>query len=101
MSQAEVSVNSQRVVEMTILQHRAMIRLERSVWRFVDPIMDERHRFSHSAATLPGDFKGNIHGSMATLSGGHMDYNQVGMRSSTANYVHFPGGAAPRPATGK
>jgi len=86
---AEVVVNNQRAVETTILQHGATLRFGRSVWRFIDP-NSEQQRFSQG--TLP-----NLphHGSTATLPG--QEQFQAGMRSSTANYVPFPGGPAPAP----
>jgi len=80
---AEVIVNNQRAVETTILQHGATLKFGRSFWKFIDP-NTEQQRFSQG--TLP-----NLphHGSTATLPG--QEQFQAGMRSSTANYVPFPG----------
>ena len=93
---AEVVVNGQRAVETTILQHGAMLRFGRSVWRFIDPgavaaaqgggrivgggpSQGSLGRHGGSTATLPGD-----------QSWG------PGMRSSTANYAAYPPQTAPR-----
>jgi len=81
---AEVVVNNQRAVETTILQHGAILRFGRSVWRFIDPNSEPQRSSQGTLPNLPH------HGSTATLPG-HEQY-QAGMRSSTANYVPFPGG---------
>jgi len=86
--QAEVVVNNQRAVETTILQHGATLRFGRSVWRFIDPNNEPVRMMGGTLPNLPH------HGSTATLPGQEL---QAGMRSSTANYVPFPGGPpAPR-----
>ena len=88
-------MNGQRAVETTILQHGAMLRFGRSVWRFIDPgavaaqggggriqggpRQGSLGRHGGSTATLPGD-----------QSWG------PGMRSSTANYAAYPPQTAPR-----
>ena len=77
---AEVAVNNQRVVETTILQHGVTLRFGRSVWRFVDPAVEN----GGGGRLQPPSH----HGSTATLPGGG-EY-PAGMRSSTANYAVYP-----------
>ena len=85
--QAEVVVNNQRAVETTILQHGATLRFGRSVWRFIDPNNEPVRMMGGTLPNLPH------HGSTATLPGQEQyGMYQAGMRSSTANYVPFPGG---------
>ena len=64
-----------------------MVKLGKSVWRFIDPAAVMAHR--HSMAQMPGPM--SHHGSTLTLPGpDHM--GPPGMRSSTANYVSLAPG---------
>ena len=83
--QAEVIVNNQRATETTILQHGSVLKLAKTVWRFLDPACMENPRLSQ--ATLPNM---SIHGSTATLPGQEQFHD--GMRSTSSNYVSFSAG---------
>merc|ERR1719300_2251874 len=84
--QAEVIVNNQRATETTILQHGSVVKLGKTVWRFIDPSV-ELHR--QSMAQMPANM--SIHGSTATLPGPADMMGPAGMRSSTAYYVSVGG----------
>ena len=84
---AEVVVNGQRAVETTILQHGAMLRFGRSVWRFIDPGAVAAQGGRIQGGPSQGSL-GRHGGSTATLPG---DQSWgPGMRSSTANYAVYP-----------
>merc|ERR1719210_2304007 len=86
---AEVVVNNHRANETTILQHGSVVKLGKTVWRFIDPSVELQQRRS-VAGQLPVNL-GSIHGSTATLPGPGADLmGPAGMRSSTANYVSQP-----------
>merc|ERR1719411_1536187 len=90
---AEVVVNGQRAVETTILQHGAMLRFGRSVWRFIDPSAVAAQGGRIQGGPSQGSL-GRHGGSTATLPG---DQSWgPGMRSSTANYAAYPPQTAPR-----
>merc|ERR1719193_588414 len=90
---AEVVVNGRRAVETTILQHGAMLRFGRSVWRFIDPGAVAAQGGRVQGGPSQGSL-GRHGGSTATLPG---DQSWgPGMRSSTANYAAYPPQTAPR-----
>ena len=88
----QVVVNNHRITETTILQHGCVVKLGKTVWRFLDPAVAMAHR--HSMAQMPPM---SHHGSTATLPGPGDHLGPPGMRSSTANYVSLAPGQQPRP----
>ena len=95
MSFLQVVVNNHRANETTILQHGSVVKLGKTVWRFIDPSVELQQRQS-VAGQLPVNL-GSIHGSTATLPGPGADLmGPAGMRSSTANYVSLAAGGQPQ-----